>query len=109
MSSDVTLANGVFVSEADRREAHDLVDKLCDHAQHVLGEEVGQPHGIVWEVVGYVHGHRRTIPSKWHYTLKTLGIMEENGTIPLARQWAMVSLCRRRQRLGKYAKEKVHA
>jgi|SRR5687768_4461344 len=110
MSSDsITLTNGVVVTKEQQTEALLLVSALIDYSRDILQQPLGQTNGIVGSLVGYVHGHTRRVPKKWHYALRTLGIMDDNNEIPLARQWALVSVCCKGERLGRFANDKLRA
>ena len=103
---DVTLTNGVFVPARDREKAEALLKILDWYVKNILGQRLSTVGGVLWDLVGYVHGHDRELPHKYDETLKAVGIMTPEGVIPPSLQWAMVSICCRGEKLGEYADEK---
>lgn len=106
-ADSITLTNGVFVPAPLRREAAKKAMALVAYERDILGFDIRSEKGPTWELIGYCHGHIEELPDEWDHVLKSLGIMEEDRTIPTMLQWAFVSLCCHGERLGKYARHKA--
>lgn len=104
--TSVTLANGVFVPASDRAEAMEKIRDVTHYAATILDEKAGSQEGIIWDLIGYVHGHDEELPQQWRGVLKELGFIDDSGDIPPRLQWALVSMCCEGERLGEYAWKK---